>query len=85
MGLCTALTLLKVILFLASYPSFSGRLGHYHISAGCSQIRIEMEHSLSVKKKKIYKKVQFYALYEFRTFYKIMFELLFKVFFLLKD
>lgn len=34
MELCAALTLLKVILFLASYPSFSGRLGQYHIS-GC--------------------------------------------------
>lgn len=34
MKLCAALTLLKVILFLVSYPSFSGRLGQYHRS-GC--------------------------------------------------
>lgn len=34
MELCAALPLLKVILFLVSYPSFSGRLGQSPIS-GC--------------------------------------------------
>lgn len=70
MELYSTLTLLKVILVLASYPSFSDRLGQYRIRLLKPNKNIN-GNSLYVKNKNLQKKYsQSHASYELCIFYK---------------
>lgn len=79
MELCSALTLLKVIQFLALYPSFSGRLGQSRIRVLKSNKNINGKLSFW-KKKNLPKKYRLILHVNSVYFIKMMFELRFKVF-----
>lgn len=80
MELYSTLTLLKVILFLASDPSFSGRLEQYHIRL--LKPNKSINGKLSLCEKKIYRNSIVSPMLHMNSVYfiKMVFELLYKVF-----